>query len=139
MRLSIIWESQLWRPVSYTHLAGQKEITLDDLQEYPCLTFEQGVNNSFYYAEEMMSTYEYKRVIKADDRATMLNLMVGLNGFTLCSGIISEDLNGDDYAAIPLKESEIMHIGYIKHKGTKLSKLGEIYIDALKNYENKVL
>lgn len=87
-------------------LAGQKEITLDDLQEYPCLTFEQGVNNSFYYAEEMMSTYEYKRVIKADDRATMLNLMVGLNGFTLCSGIISEDLNGDDYAAIPLKESE---------------------------------
>ena len=70
-------------------LAGQKEITLDDLQEYPCLTFEQGVNNSFYYAEEMMSTYEYKRVIKADDRATMLNLMVGLNGFTLCSGIIS--------------------------------------------------
>ena len=54
-------------------------------------------------------------------------------------GIISEDLNGDDYAAIPLKESEIMHIGYIKHKGTKLSKLGEIYIDALKNYENKVL
>ena len=120
-------------------LAGKKEITLDDLQEYPCLTFEQGVNNSFYYAEEMMSTYEYKRVIKADDRATMLNLMVGLNGFTLCSGIISEDLNGDDYAAIPLKESEIMHIGYIKHKGTKLSKLGEIYIDALKNYENKVL
>ena len=85
-------------------LAGKKVITLDDLQEYPCLTFEQGVNNSFYYAEEMMSTYEYKRVIKADDRATMLNLMVGLNGFTLCSGIISEDLNGDDYAAIPLKE-----------------------------------
>ena len=123
-----------------THpLAGQKESTRDDLQEYPCLNFEQGVNNSFYYAEEMMSTYEYKRVIKADDRATMLNLMVGLNGFTLCSGIISEDLNGDDYAAIPLKESEIMHIGYIKHKGTKLSKLGEIYIDALKNYENKVL
>ena len=120
-------------------LAGKKVITLDDLQEYPCLTFEQGVNNSFYYAEEMMSTYEYKRVIKADDRATMLNLMVGLNGFTLCSGIISEDLNGDDYAAIPLKESEIMHIGYIKHKGTKLSKLGEIYIDSLKNYENKVL
>lgn len=120
-------------------LAGQKEITLDDLQDYPCLTFEQGVNNSFYYAEEMMSTYEYKRVIKADDRATMLNLMVGLNGFTLCSGIISEDLNGDDYAAIPLKESEKMHIGYIKHKGTKLSKLGEIYINALKNYENKVL
>ena len=68
-------------------LPAKNVITLDDLQEYPCLTFEQGVN-ILLYAEEMMSTYEYKRVIKADDRATMLNLMVGLNGFTLCSGII---------------------------------------------------
>ena len=58
-------------------LPAKKRLHFDDLQEYPCLTFEQGVNNSFYYAEEMMSTYEYKRVIKADDRATMLNLMVG--------------------------------------------------------------
>lgn len=120
-------------------LANRSKISLDDLQEYPCLAFEQGVNNSFYFAEEMFSTYEYKRIIKADDRATMLNLMVGLNGFTLCSGIISEDLNGDDYAAIPLKESEKMHIGYLKHKGTKLSKLGEIYLSALRNYESKVL
>ena len=86
-----------------------------------------------------MSTYEYKRVIRLMTEPQCSISWWGLNGFTLCSGIISEDLNGDDYAAIPLKESEIMHIGYIKHKGTKLSKLGEIYIDALKNYENKVL
>ena len=71
-----------------TSACRQKVITLDDLQEYPCLTFEQGVNNSFYYAEEMMSTYEYKRVIKADDRATSAQSHGGLNGFTLCSGII---------------------------------------------------
>ena len=69
----------------------------------------------------------------------MLNIMVGLNGFTLCSGIISEELNGDDYVAIPLKESEKMRIGYIKHKGANLSKLGEIYINALKNYKNEIL
>lgn len=120
-------------------LAREKEISLEQLDSYPCLTFEQGVNNSFYYAEEMLSTYEYKRIIKADDRATMLNLMVGLNGFTLCSGIISEDLNGNDYAAVPLKESEKMHIGYIKHKGVKLSRLGEIYVEALRDYENSIL
>ena len=61
-----------------------------------------------------MKKFHSDVIIKGNDRATMLNLMVGLNGYTLCSGIISEELNGDSYVAIPLKESEKMHIGYIK-------------------------
>ena len=89
-------------------LAKREKITLEELKEYPCLSFEQGGNNSFYFAEEVLSTYEYKRLIKADDRATMLNLMVGLNGYTLCSGIICEDLNGSDYCAVKLDSDEIM-------------------------------
>ena len=113
-------------------LAGQEVISMKELEEYPCLVFEQGKNNSFYFSEEMKSTYDYKRMIRADDRATMLNLMVGLNGYTLCSGIICEELNGDDYAAIPLLETEKMHIGYIRHKGIKVSPIGEIYLNALK-------
>ncbi|MCI7106739.1 MAG: LysR family transcriptional regulator [Lachnospiraceae bacterium] len=117
-------------------LAGHAIISMKELEEYPCLVFEQGKENSFYFSEEMKSTYDYKRMIKADDRATMLNLMVGLNGYTLCSGIISEEINGDDYAAIPLKESEKMHIGYIRHKGAKVSPLGEIYLSELKKYGN---
>ena len=107
-------------------------ISMKELQEYPCLVFEQGKNNSFYFAEEMKSTYEYKKMIHADDRATMLNLMVGLNGYTLCSGIICEELNGNDYAAVPLAESEKMRIGYIRHKGIKVSPIGELYVDILK-------
>ena len=71
-------------------LAKKKEITLEDLEDYPFLSFDQGSNNSFYFAEEVFSTYEYKQSIKANDRATMLNLMKGLNGYTLCSGIICE-------------------------------------------------
>lgn len=117
-------------------LVGHAIISMKELEEYPCLVFEQGKENSFYFSEEMKSTYDYKRMIKADDRATMLNLMVGLNGYTLCSGIISEEINGDDYAAIPLKESEKMHIGYIRHKGAKVSPLGEIYLSELKKYGN---
>jgi hypothetical protein len=113
-------------------LAGKSQIAMKELEEYPCLVFEQGKNNSFYFAEEMMSTYDYKRVIKADDRATILNLMVGLGGYTLCSGIISEELNGDDYIAVPLQESEKMHIGYIRHKGIKVSHIGEIYLEELR-------
>ena len=117
-------------------LAGRPEISMEDLEPYPCLTFEQGQNNSFYFSEEMKSTYDYKRMIKADDRATMLNLMVGLNGYTLCSGISSEELNGNDYVSVPLKESEKMHIGYIRHKGVKLSPMGEIYVNELRKYGN---
>lgn len=86
-----------------------------------------------------MSTYEYKRIIKADDRATLLNLMVGLHGYTLCSGIICEELNGDDYKAVPLAESQKMRIGYIKRKGSNISSLGELYIKELQKYQDKVL
>lgn len=115
-------------------LADKQMIAMKELEDYPCLAFEQGKNNSFYFAEEMKSTYEYKKIIKADDRATLLNLMVGLNGYTLCSGIINEELNGDDYIAIPLKETEKMRIGFIRHKGTKISPIGELYISELKKY-----
>ena len=113
-------------------LADKEEISIEEQEEYPCLSFEQGEYNSFYFAEEVLSTYEYKRLIKANDRATMLNLMVGLNGYTLCSGIICEELNGNDYAAVPLAESEKMRIGYIRHKGIKVSPIGELYVDILK-------
>ena len=120
-------------------LAKQDVITMEELDEYPCLSFDQGKNNSLYLAEEMKSTYEYRRLIKANDRATLLNLMIGLNAYTLCAGIICEDLNGDDYKAVPLKETEKMRIGYIKRKGAKVSHIGELYIEELKKYKEKVM
>lgn len=120
-------------------LAKQDVITMEELDEYPCLSFDQGKNNSLYLAEEMKSTYEYRRLIKANDRATLLNLMIGLNAYTLCSGIICEDLNGNDYKAVPLKETEKMRIGYIKRKGAKVSHIVELYIEELKKYKEKVM
>ena len=120
-------------------LAKQDVITMEELDEYPCLSFDQGKNNSLYLAEEMKSTSEYRRLIKANDRATLLNLMIGLNAYTLCSGIICEDLNGNDYKAVPLKETEKMRIGYIKRKGAKVSHIGELYIEELKKYKEKVM
>lgn len=116
-------------------LAGKKSVSLEELLDYPCLSFEQGDNNSFYYAEEMFPTYKYKQIIKADDRATLLNLMTGMQGFTMCSGIICEKLNGDGYTAVPLDTKERMNIGYIKRKKIPLSKLGERYISILKTYQ----
>lgn len=120
-------------------LAKEKTIRFEQLNGYPCLSFEQGDNSSFYFAEEILSTNEYSQVIKANDRATMLNLMVGLNGYTLCSGIICEELNGSDYIAVPFQEDEqnpnsVMEIGYVVRKNTILSKMGELYVDKLKKY-----
>lgn len=115
-------------------LAGRSSISMEELEPYPCLSFEQGDKNSFYFAEEVFSTYIYRRMIKADDRATMLNLMTGMNGYTLCSGIICEDLNGGGYIAIPLETEEKMTIGYLKRKGMPLSRLGEKYVSILGRY-----
>lgn len=118
-------------------LADHKEITLEELDNYPCLSFEQGTYNSFYFAEEVLSTYNYKQLIKADDRATLLNLMVGLNGYTLCSGIICEELNGSEYCAVKLKSEEVMTIGYLVRKGVAISKLGQKYLEEISKYKDK--
>lgn len=120
-------------------LAKNDEIALEELEDYPCLAFEQGNNNSFYFAEEVLSTYNYKQLIKANDRATLLNLMVGLNGYTLCSGIICEELNGSDYCAVRLKSDETMTIGYLSRKGVAISSLGIKYIEELSKYKDKAL
>ena len=119
-------------------LAGEESISFDQLADYPALFFEQK-NGSFYYSEEILSTNDYARTIHTTDRATNLNLMRGLNAYTLCSGIISEELNGDDYIAVPFRDDEenqnsIMEIGYITKKHSMLSQVGERYITELRNY-----
>ena len=112
---------------------------MEDLEPYPCLSFEQDEQSSVYFAEEILSEHEYPRTIQVCDRATMLNLMVGLYGYTLCSGIICEELNGSDYVAVPFQEDEsnlnsIMEIGYIMKKRSILSQIGAIYIQEVEHY-----
>ena len=120
-------------------LATRKSVNLKDLSQYPCLSFEQSESGSYYFAEEVLSTNEYHRTIKANDRATMLNLMVGLNGYTLCSGIISEEINGSDYVAVPFKDAKgeddrTMEIGYVVKKNFMLSTICRIYIREMEEY-----
>ena len=120
-------------------LATRKSVNLMDLSQFPCLSFEQSESGSYYFAEEILSTNEYHRTIKANDRATMLNLMVGLNGYTLCSGIISEEINGSDYVAVPFKDAKgeddrTMEIGYVVKKNFMLSTICRIYIREMEEY-----
>lgn len=120
-------------------LEKQNKITLEQLQDYPCISFDQGNNNSFYLAEEVLSDYDYKQLIRVNDRATVLNMMIGLDGYTLCSGIICEDLNGEGFTAVPLDVSDVMRIGYIKRKDILLSKIGQLFVSELEKSKEDVL
>lgn len=115
-------------------LARKTSVTMEDLIPYPRLSFEQGINNSFYFSEELFSTAESPKNLIVTDRATLFNLLIGLNGYTICSGILSSDLNGDDIVAIPLKGDEQMEVGCIYAKGRPLSAVSRRYLEHLKNY-----
>lgn len=115
-------------------LAGRESVTFSDLEPFPYLSFEQGEHNAFYFSEEMFSTEIRSRNIRVRDRATLFNLLIGLDGYTISSGVIDAELNGDSIIAVPLAEEGDMHIGYITHKKSSPSRLGNIYLEALKRY-----
>lgn len=112
-------------------LADHASVTLEDLEDYPFLSYEQGSYNSFYYSEELTSTFERRKNIRVRDRATLFNLAMGLNGYTVCSGVISHELNGPGIISIPLDVDEYMEIGIITRKNTTLTRYGQAYIDAI--------
>lgn len=121
--------------ISRSHpLAEKKVITNQELEIYPYLSFEQGEHNSFYFSEEIFSESERKKNIRVRDRATLFNLLIGLNGYTVCSGAIDKKLNGSEIIAVPLADESDMRIGYITHRKGIISRLGNSYLEALMKY-----
>ncbi len=121
--------------ISSEHPLKNKEIlTLEELEEYPYLSFEQGEYNSFYFSEEILSTLDRSKNIKVRDRATLFNLVIGLNGYTVSSGVISKELNGENIIAKPLAVDQYMRIGLITQKNVPLSRYGSAYMEYLKRY-----
>ena len=121
--------------ISRNHpLAGREIITNEELEQYPYLSYEQGEHNSFYFSEEIFSPFERKKNIRVRDRATLFNLLIGLNGYTVCSGVIDKKLNGKDIIAVPLADESDMRIGYITHNKAVLSRIGMTYLEALEKY-----
>ncbi|NRF93048.1 LysR family transcriptional regulator [Paenibacillus frigoriresistens] len=112
-------------------LAKQSIVTIDQLQNYPYLSFNQGEYNSFHFSEEILSTISHKKSIRVNDRATLFNLLIGLNGYTISTGVLSADLNGNEIIPVPLDCEETIHVGWISHRNASLSKLGAAYIQAL--------
>lgn len=117
-------------------LAEYTLITVDDLKPYPYLVFEQGERNSFYFSEEFISTLDFPKNIQVRDRATLFNLVIGLNGFTVSSGVIDEKLNGSSIIARPLAMDCHMRIGVIQRKNLLLSRYATYYMEALRRHVN---
>ena len=110
---------------------ARNSVAIEDLEDYPFLAFEQGEKNSFYFSEEILSTIPRKKVIYVSDRATLFNLLIGLNGYTICSGILNRNLNGDSIMAVPLETEENMVIGWIGDPRIHLSEFAGKYLEEL--------
>jgi DNA-binding transcriptional LysR family regulator len=112
-------------------LASSKELSLDDMSEYPCMVFDQGENTSFYYREEALATYDYKKVISTNERATSIELMHGLNGYAVGAAMLSDSQSGSDIVAVKLKEEDPLTFGYITRKGAELSDMAKSFVERL--------
>lgn len=113
-------------------LANKPFVTLEDLEDLPCLSFEQGEYNSFHFSEEILSTLSHRKNIRVSDRATIFNCLIGLDGYTISTGILSAELNGTDIVSVPLQVDEHMTVGWIAHRELTLSPLASCYLEELK-------
>ncbi len=122
---------------SFCDLAKKESVNFKDLDSYPYLSFEQGDYNSFYFSEEMQSTIAHKKAIHVSDRGTLFNLIIGVNGYTISSGIVTSDLNGSQIVSVPLEVKDSMTVGYIVNSRTGLTVCAENYIVELKELITK--
>ena len=112
--------------------ADRKEISLEELRDYPCISFDQTDDSNFYLTEEAMADYDFAKLIKSDDRATTMELIASLQGYSVGSGMLSEqDAILKGMISIKLKEEDTLTIGYITRKGSRLSMYGKAYIEEL--------
>lgn len=124
--------------VSKRHpLANKQSVTLEEMAEYPYLSYEQGERNSFFFSEEILSTARHDKSIVVSDRATLFNLLIGLDGYTISTGVLNSDLNGDDIVSVLLDIDEVIEIGYITHKKGLLSDLGQRFLAELNEIVKK--
>ncbi len=122
----------VWRDHPF---AGRTELSIDEMQDYPCVSFDQSSDGNFYLTEEAMADYSFTKLIKSDDRATTMELIAELHGYSIGSGMLSgEDAILQGLVAIKLKEEDPLIIGYITRKGSVLSHYGEVYIEELLKY-----
>ena len=120
-----------------THpLASAQALSLEDLKDYPCISFDQSSENDFYLTEEALGDYAFEKLIKTNDRATSAELMAAMNGYSIGTGVMTDSFAlKRDFVTIKLKEEDPLTIGYIVRANHKLSEIGQRYIDELLKYK----
>ena len=116
-------------------LADRTEISIEELKDYPCITFDQSDNHGVYLNEEALADYDFEKRIKSDDRAASMELIMQLQGYAIGSGMLAGDdaiLKG--FVSIKLKEEDPLLIGFITRKGGKKSAYGKMFVEELLKY-----
>ena len=126
--------------ISRTHPLAQKaSLRVEELEDYPCLNFDQGEHNSFYFSEEILTTLSHKKSIVVSDRAAVINMMIGVNGYLFATGVFPSYLHGNDIIALPLDGvDEEIRVGVITHKDYLPSRLGQIFLEALRRIADSI-
>ncbi len=121
--------------VSARHpLAKRERVAVEDLEPWPCLAFDQGEFNSFHYSEEILSTLSHRKSIRVSDRATLFNLLIGLDGYTISTGVLTRDLNGNEIVAVPLAINETITVGHIIHRLSSRTRAAALFLQKLEMY-----
>lgn len=113
-------------------LAHAERVTLAELDDYPYLCYDQGTHNSLYFSEELLPFESHRKTIVVTDRATLFNLLRGVDGYTICSGVLNSNLNGSDIVSVPLETDETMQLGYLTNDRASLSPMARRYLAELR-------
>ena len=122
-------------------LSSKKSIGFEDLKKYPFISYEQGEHNLSFFIEELSDTVEAKKHVEITDRATLMNLLLLTDSYTIGTGIMPSQLNGDTIISVPLQSEEVYLIGYIIKKNAVISEYTKRFINILSNCaeENNII
>ena len=112
-------------------LVNADELTLEQLEDYPYIYFEQEADAPAYFAEEALADEKRHKGIACTDRASLSELIVALNGYTVTSGILVGISDGAGLNTVPLATDVKLHLGYIVKNGAKLTETGEKFVAKL--------
>ena len=112
-------------------MVNAESLSLRDMEDYPYLYFEQDADSPVAFAEEALADVPRAKSIACTDRASLSELIVALNGYTVTSGILVGISDGAGLNTVPLETDVKLHLGYVVKKGAALSEVGRRFVDTL--------
>ena len=117
-------------------MVNASSLSLEDMEDFPYLYFEQDEDSPVAFAEEALASVPRAKSIACTDRASLSELIVALNGYTVTSGILVGISDGAGLNTVPLDTDVKLHLGYVVRKGDALRDIGQRFVDTLtKNLE----